>query len=88
MGNISHLGIVCASSEFDEVLAFYLAALKPLGYEEKMRPVEKAVGLGNWFGPDFWISQKDGCEKVGWEERRGLGFHFAFQGKGECHGRG
>ncbi len=31
MGNISHLGIKCAPSEFDEVLAFYLAALKPLG---------------------------------------------------------
>jgi hypothetical protein len=83
MGNISHLGIYCAPSEFENVLAFYLGALEPLGYKEKMRPVEKAVGLGNGCAPEFWIVAKDACAKVSIEERKELGIHFAFWGKGE-----
>lgn len=83
MGNISHFGINCTPSEFDEVLAFYLAALKPVGFKEILRPVEKVVGLGNGYAPDFWIVAKEGCEKVSRGERRNLGTHFAFWGKGE-----
>lgn len=83
MGNISHLGISCAPSEFDQVLAFYLAALKPLGYREMMRPVEKVVGLGNGWAPEFWIGAKEGYGKVSIEERKEFGVHFAFWGKGE-----
>lgn len=84
---ISHLGINCASSEFDKVVAFYLAALKPLGYREMMRPVENAVGLGNGFGPDFWITAVEGCDKVSIDARKQMGFHFAFDAKGEFMGR-
>lgn len=83
MGAISHFGINCAPDEFDDVLAFYLAALKPLGYSEMVRPVEKAVGLSNSNAPDFWIGAKEGCARVGIEERRAMGIHFAFWGKGE-----
>lgn len=83
MGNISHFGICCAPSEFDEVLAFYLAALKPLGYREMMRPVDKAVGMGNGWAPEFWIVAKEGCAKVSIEERKDMAIHFAFWGKGE-----
>ena len=83
MGNISHFGISCAPSEFDEVLAFYLAALKPLGYKELRHPVEKVVGLGNGDTPEFWIAAKAGCGKVSIEERKEMGIHFAFCGKGE-----
>ncbi len=83
MGNISHLGINCAASELDEMVAFYLAALKPLGYKEMMRPHDKAVGLGNGFAPDFWITAVERCDKVSREDRKQLGIHFAFSGKGE-----
>jgi hypothetical protein len=83
MGNISHFGINCTPSEFDEVLAFYQAALKPLGYKEVMRPHENVVGMASGCAPDFWIGAKEGCEKVGIEERKQMGIHFAFWGKGE-----
>lgn len=83
MGNISHFNIVCAASEFDRVLAFYLAALKPLGYKEMMRPVENVVGLGNGYIPDFWIAAKKGCEKISIEDRKQIGCHFALWGKGK-----
>jgi hypothetical protein len=82
MGNISHFGINCAPSEFDEILAFYLAALKPLGYKELMRPVQKVVGLGNGCAPEFWIAAKEGCEKISKEVRKEMGLHFAFWGRG------
>lgn len=81
MGNISHFGIICAPSEFDEVLAFYLDALKPLGFKEIMRPVECAVGLGNSFAPEFWIVAKEECAKAPQEQRKKMGTHFAFWGK-------
>ncbi|ERF72502.1 hypothetical protein EPUS_07711 [Endocarpon pusillum Z07020] len=81
MGNIAHFNIVCAASEFDRVLAFYLAALKPLGYKEMKRPVENFVGLGNGYIADFWIGAKKGCEKISIEDRKQIGCHFAFWGK-------
>lgn len=80
---ISHTNINCATSEFDEVVAFYIAALKPLGYREMMRPIATAVGLGNGFGPDFWIHAREGCDKVSIEARKEMGVHFAFSAKGE-----
>jgi hypothetical protein len=83
MGNISHFCINCAPSEFDEVLSFYLAALKPIGYKEKMRPVKNVAGLANGSAPDFWISENKTCAKVSREDRREMGLHFAFVGKGE-----
>jgi hypothetical protein len=83
MGNISHLGVNCAPSEFDKVLTFYLAALKPLGYREMMRPLENVVGLGNGCAPEFWIAAKEAYEKIDLGHRKELGIHFAFWGKGE-----
>lgn len=83
MVNISHFGINCTPDEFDDVLAFYLAALKPLGYRVMLRPVEKVVGLSNGYAPEFWIGAKEGCTRVGIEERKAMGIHFAFWGKGE-----
>jgi hypothetical protein len=82
MGNISHFGINCTASEFDDLVAFYLAALKPLGYKEMLRPVDKVVGLGNGWAPEFWIVAKEACEKVGIAERKAMGTHYAFWGKG------
>lgn len=80
---VAHFGIKCAPSEFDELLAFYLAALKPVGYKEQLRPVDKVVGLGNGWAPDFWIVSQDSYNDISIEQRKKLGIHFAFLGKGE-----
>ncbi|EEH21278.1 hypothetical protein PABG_03509 [Paracoccidioides brasiliensis Pb03] len=52
---LSHIGFCVPAARFDEVVAFYKAALAPLGYKEHMRPVENVVGLGVYY-PDFWIT--------------------------------
>ena len=83
MGNIAHFGIKCAPSEFDELLKFYLTALKPLGYKEQIRPVDKVVGMGNGWAPEVWIVSQESHEHVSLEQRKKLGIHFAFLGKGE-----
>jgi hypothetical protein len=41
-----HIGIRVPPRAFSATLAFYLSALKPLGYKEMMRPIENCVGLG------------------------------------------
>jgi len=56
----SHVGLAVSPDKFEESLAFYLAALEPLGYKEKMRPADQVVGMGVYF-PEFWIAAgKDG----------------------------
>jgi hypothetical protein len=81
MGNTSHFGIKCAPSELNDTLAFYLNALKPLGYKEIIRPVDQAVGLGNSWAPEFWIVGNDECDKVPLEQRKRMALHYAFYGK-------
>lgn len=58
---LSHIGICVPAARFDEVVAFYKAALAPLGYKEHMRPAPHVVGLGVYY-PDFWISGVNGDE--------------------------
>ena len=56
----SHVGLAVSPDKFEETVAFYLAALAPLGFKEKMRPADQVVGMGVYF-PDFWIAAgKDG----------------------------
>ena len=59
---IDHLTIVVA--DFERSKAFYLAALKPLGYETVMEltreqipslPVDKTIGIGVGGKPDLWL---------------------------------
>ena len=50
--------------------AFYLAALKPLGYEQVME-FEDFVGLGVKGKPDFWIAPA--------EDRKYSQLHIAFR---------
>jgi hypothetical protein len=42
----SHVGLAVSPDKFEETEAFYLAALAPLGYKEKMRPADQVVGMG------------------------------------------
>lgn len=52
-----HLGL--ATHDLEKLAKFYLAALKPLGYEQKMEFKDGAVrGYGyKYGGPDFWLSE-------------------------------
>ncbi|KLU81106.1 glyoxalase/bleomycin resistance protein/dioxygenase [Magnaporthiopsis poae ATCC 64411] len=54
---IHHLGIQVLEADLDQVLAFYTAALEPLGYKEAMR-FGTAVGFGGDGGvhTDFWVT--------------------------------
>lgn len=67
---IDHLGIFTTEELFDQTLAIYLAALKPLGYEKRTQPFKYAVGLGTHGSGDFWIAA------VGKTPTKDL--HFAF----------
>ena len=54
---IDHLGL--SVSDYGRSKAFYLAALKPLGYELIMEVTEAGpyAGFGEGGKPDFWIGR-------------------------------
>jgi catechol 2,3-dioxygenase-like lactoylglutathione lyase family enzyme len=54
---IDHLGL--SVSDYGRSKAFYLAALKPLGYELVMEVTEAGpyAGFGQGGKPDFWIGR-------------------------------
>lgn len=54
---IDHIGI--AVSDLEKSLAFYAAALAPLGYTVMMK-FPGVAGLGADGKPDFWLSQEQG----------------------------
>ncbi|KAM5452142.1 putative lactoylglutathione lyase [Microsporum audouinii] len=51
----SHVGLTVPDDKFEETVSFYLTALAPLGYKEKLRPHPKVVGMGVCY-PEFWIA--------------------------------
>ncbi|KAH6897745.1 glyoxalase/bleomycin resistance protein/dioxygenase [Coprinopsis sp. MPI-PUGE-AT-0042] len=54
---VHHIGL--NTPDLATMAKFYLAALKPLGYEEKMQFKEGSVrGYGQKYGgPDFWLTE-------------------------------
>ncbi|KAI4649470.1 hypothetical protein J4E93_003790 [Alternaria ventricosa] len=69
---LDHIGLTVPASRFEEVTAWYLAALAPLGYSKQMDFGGQGVGLG----PDrlntvFWIFGKGDAEAAA--------THFAFR---------
>lgn len=64
---IDHSCLVVAKDKFKECLDIYLAALKPLGYEQRHQYGETVVGLGSTLDPviadysrsDFWVTGVD-----------------------------
>ncbi|KAJ8088581.1 hypothetical protein PM082_013824 [Marasmius tenuissimus] len=80
---IDHTGIGVLSSRFAAVLAWYEAALKPLGYQKGLTVGDKGEIVGFSDVPtagchghcDWWIA---GCLPDGAETRQG---HFAFVAK-------
>ena len=54
---LDHLGITV--SDLTASKAFYIDALRPLGYELMMEPVEGVCGFGAAGKPDFWLRQGD-----------------------------
>lgn len=72
---LDHISITVPPAKYDEVVAWYLAALAPLGYTKQMDFPGTACGLG----PDakslpFWIGQKEGVATPG-------STHIAFSAK-------
>ena len=53
---IDHLSLPV--SDIERSIAFYTAALAPLGYEVLMRPFPGAAGFGVRPKPDLWIGQR------------------------------
>jgi hypothetical protein len=60
---IDHTAIVVPASQLDGVVNFLLAALKPLGLKEMMRPIPNSVGLGDQT-PFFWVTGIEGDAKT------------------------
>ncbi|KAH8836520.1 hypothetical protein MCOR27_007867 [Pyricularia oryzae] len=73
---IDHVGIQVAETDLAATVAFYTAALAPLGYKEMMRfPTASgttAVGLGSGAHSDFWIT--------GMAEKANTNTHVGFRG--------
>jgi hypothetical protein len=69
---LDHIGIYVPKSRFREVVAWYLAALAPLGYTKLKEIDDIAVGLGpEKYSVPFWIAVTD--------EETGRGIHLAFR---------
>lgn len=82
---VDHTSIPVPSSQFKEVVEWYLAALAPLGYK-KIMDYGVAVGLGDPT-PDFWLGSQD----VSAGDAKVLPVHTAFHAKSEllfCVGEG
>ena len=72
---IDHTCVRVAKDAHKKAVDFYVAALKPLGYE-KVMDFGEAVGFGvrPGHGSDFWVSAADGNVPP---------THFAFAADGE-----
>ncbi|KAH8895296.1 glyoxalase family protein, partial [Thozetella sp. PMI_491] len=55
---VGHILIKAPSGDFEKVLEFYLAALKPLGYQKLVNLGPSVVGLGAK-APDWFIMSSD-----------------------------
>ncbi|RDW61980.1 hypothetical protein BP6252_11413 [Coleophoma cylindrospora] len=72
---LDHVGFQVAPSKFDSIVAWYLAALAPLGYEKQMEIPGKAVGLGpSKDSAPFWIAVKESASDS-------PSLHLAFKAK-------
>jgi hypothetical protein len=71
---LDHVGFSVRPSKFDSIIAYYTAALAPLGASKQMEIPGVVIG----FGPDkrnihFWIAAK--------EDAKEAGMHIAFGAK-------
>lgn len=71
---IDHCGVSASGDQFDEVVAFYIAALAPLNYVKMFEYPGHAVGLGDGKA-DFWIGKAKDDTQAGRQ-------HIAFCAKG------
>src|SRR4051794_15662970 len=69
---MDHLGITVTPTQFDATVAWYLAALAPLGYT-RTRSFPGVAGLGIKRDAHFWIATKENITTVG--------MHLAFKAK-------
>lgn len=77
---LDHVSISAAPDQYQALVEFYLAALKPLGIK-KLMDFGVVVGLGaEENSPEFWIAQAEDESKVG------LGGHICFTAKGKRGG--
>lgn len=71
---LDHFGLFVPASRFDQVLAWYDAALAPLGYVRKDFVPGQLIGMSvDGYIYDFWIHKKDESERTP--------VHFAFRAK-------
>src|SRR5262245_64948247 len=78
---IGHISLPCGLAHFEEMRAFYLAILQPLGYKVYKEDVPKWCGLGtSTGGPDFWLhcGGKELSKFGGDVDKREGGVHVAF----------
>ncbi len=57
--SLGHVGLATGPGSHEEMRAFYVAALAPLGYRVYLEQAGQFVGLGGAAGPDFWLHRGD-----------------------------
>ncbi|KAJ2899556.1 hypothetical protein MKZ38_002989 [Zalerion maritima] len=64
---IDHTGLIVPADKHKDAVAFYLAALQPLGYKKIIEdgPGGMAVGLGADKKPDWWILAQQEGQTIG-----------------------
>ncbi len=69
-----HICLEVAADVHKKTVDFYIAALKPIGYEKlhTFGPNEAQVGFGVRPKPDFWVMSREASTNV----------HFAFSAPG------
>ena len=62
---IDHASFSVPKQDYQSIVAWYLAALAPLGYEKLMEPVEGIIGFGANKDPDVSIeNERSGCRHI------------------------
>jgi hypothetical protein len=71
---LDHFSFAIPPSQFDSIVAWYEAALAPIGYSKQIVFPGRAVGFGpDKVHADFWLGSKEGASATG--------LHFAFKVK-------
>jgi hypothetical protein len=80
---IDHSGVYPPNDQFEAAHKFYLAALAPIGYVQKMQFAPTIVGMGptvstidNYSQANFWLT--------GVDAQPTHSMHFAFRAKSKC----
>lgn len=72
--SIDHVCLRVPGAQYKEMVDWYLAALKPIGFQKFAEPTDSACGLGV-HRPDFWMAKHDA-------DKSSIPVHIGFKAEG------